>query len=103
VALSNYAYFVTVGALSTAPADAAKFLEQKTAQMGVLYHGAIVSNVAVAGSSARRVQIVGEKSKTELVVGLKGVRWYAMSVNTKVGVDLDKSMVETFFGSLILN
>jgi len=42
-------------------------------------------------------------SKTELVVGLKGTRWYAMSVNTKIGADLDRSLVETFFGSLVLN
>jgi hypothetical protein len=103
VVLSNYAFFLTVGELSATPADASKFLEEKSAQMGAAYHGAIVSKAAVMGSLARRLQIVGEESKTEVVVGLKGARWYAMSVNTKIGGDLDRSMVETFFGSFVLN
>jgi hypothetical protein len=103
VVLSNYAYFMTVGELLAVPADTSKFLEEKSAQMGTAYHGTIVSNAAVTGALARRLQIVGEKSKTEVLVGLKGARWYAMSVNTRIGGELDKNMVETFFGSLILN
>jgi hypothetical protein len=103
VVLSNYAFFLSVGELSAVPANASKFLQEKSTQMGAAYHGTIVSNAAVTGSLARRLQIVGEKSKTDVVVGLKGARWYAMSVGGKTGGDPDRSMVETFFGSLVLN
>ncbi|HEY3971426.1 MAG TPA: hypothetical protein VGM18_00390 [Candidatus Sulfotelmatobacter sp.] len=103
VSLSNYAFFVVVGELMHPPADANKFLEEKSASMGSPYHGKVVSNEAVPGVSARRLRIVGDKTATELMVGLRGTRWYAMSVGSKLGSEVDKNSTETFFASLVLN
>ena len=103
VSLSNYAFFVTVGEVHPIPEDAEKFLANKGAQMGALYHGKVVSSEPVAGASARRMLIVGDNSKTDVVFGIKGSRYYVMSVNTKPDGNLGKDLVNGFFSSMVLN